>query len=65
MLIIRDMPESGVQLHLHTDESGNYINSAHLKTYGQEKHYLTPYEGAMADARADALGFPRIVDPNR
>lgn len=60
-LIIRDLPSSGVQLHLHTDQSGNYMNAAHLKTYaGEIVKTLTPYEAAMADALADSTGLRRI-----
>lgn len=60
-LIVRDLPNSGVQLHLHADQSGNYINRAHLKTYaGEIVKTLTPFEAAMADALADSTGLRRI-----
>ncbi len=60
-LIIRDLPASGVQLHMHTDASGTCIRAASLKTYsGERVRTLTPYEAAMADANAQALGLKRI-----
>ena len=61
-LIIRDLPNSGCQLHMHTDASGNYIQAAHLKTYsGEIVRTLTPFEASMADARGHACGLPRII----
>jgi hypothetical protein len=60
-LIIRDLPLSGCQLHMHTDPTGNVIDRAHLKTYaGEIVRQLSPLEASMADARADALRLPRI-----
>ena len=61
-LVIRDLPASGVQLHLHTDASGTAIRSAKLKTHaGDTVRRLSSYEAAMADAGAEALGLRRIV----
>ncbi|MEK7477244.1 MAG: hypothetical protein AAB152_16590 [Candidatus Coatesbacteria bacterium] len=60
-LIIRSLPGSGSQLHLHTDATGNLINAAHLKTPAGDRVPLTNYQAAMADLQADQLGMDRII----
>jgi hypothetical protein len=64
-LTIRDLPFSGIQLHIHEDSRG--INEAGLKKYGDDKQFmvlfpkpLTSYEIAMADLYADSLGLKKI-----
>lgn len=52
-----DLPESGVQLHMHQEEGG----SSHFKRYGEPKpfHSVSAYDAAMSDIIANSLGLKR------
>ena len=53
-----NLPASGIQFHLHTDQTGNYIGESSLKTNAGEKVVrLDNYQAAMADFYAQQLGF--------
>lgn len=57
-LMIYDLPNSGGQLHIHTDSSGNYINEARLYDYSRKNFKrLNSYEAAMAELYAQNLNF--------
>lgn len=58
-MIRRSADGFGSQLHMHTDNSGNCINAAHIKTNGGERIPLSNYEAAMADLIADSGGMRR------
>lgn len=59
---IIDLPASGVQLHIHTDQSGNRINRAHYIKHGENKQFqqVDNYQAAMADYYAGQLGLKKI-----
>lgn len=56
-MIIRSGAGFGSQLHIHTDDEGNSIRAAHIKTNAGEHIRLSNYEAAMADLYADRLGL--------
>ncbi|MFT4308709.1 MAG: hypothetical protein ACMXYM_05070 [Candidatus Woesearchaeota archaeon] len=51
-LTIRDMPASGVQLHINEGPGG----TTHLKTYDQQRIPIDGYRGAMLDYFLDQNG---------
>ena len=55
-LTIRDMPASGVQLHIHEGEGG----TAHLRTYNREKILMDTYSAAMLDFYLEQSGNKQI-----
>ncbi|MBT4376134.1 hypothetical protein HOD29_02055 [archaeon] len=64
-LIIRDLPNLGIQFHIH--ERGDKIEEAGFKKYGEDKQFEVlfpkknnPYEVSMFDLYADKLGLKKI-----
>lgn len=58
-LKIIPLSESGVDVHIHTDSSGNYISGANLKKHGDDKNFirLDNYQAAMGDYYAEKLNL--------
>ncbi len=55
-LKIIDLPGTDLQLHIHTDESGDFITGGSIKTYGGERiATLDNFQLAIADLYAREL----------
>lgn len=50
-LVIRDLPASGLQLHIHEGHGG----TSHLKTYKGDYININSYDAAMMDWELDRL----------
>ncbi len=67
---IYDLPNSGISIHIHMSDDGNYVYGGTVKAIGSDEivSRLNSYEAAMADyylSQGVERGITRLIEPDK